>query len=150
MLLAMAIAAVLCILIGAYPAMLYQLLPWEAAYEPYTYPHVIVQVQLLLFSALAFAWLKLTGIYPPELRSVNLDADWLYRRLVPNIAASLGQGIGIAGGWFVRPLTQNTNKLLTWLLGPSSVLRRTAETSTAALLVGAMLVGYLVFYYVIG
>ena len=34
-----------------------------------------------VFSALAFSWLMRSGIYPPELRSVNLDSDWLYRRL---------------------------------------------------------------------
>ena len=35
---------------------------------------------------LAFTWLKLSHIYPPELRSVNLDAEWVYRRLVPDAA----------------------------------------------------------------
>lgn len=44
---------------------------------------MLTQIQLLFFSALAFVWLKLTGIYPPELISTNLDADWLYRKLVP-------------------------------------------------------------------
>src|SRR5690606_26154773 len=94
MLLAMAIAAILCIAIGTWPGLLYGLLPWEVAYAPYTYPHVIVQVQLLLFSALAFAWLKLTGIYPPELRSVNLDAEWIYRRLGPRTFAAAATALG--------------------------------------------------------
>jgi multicomponent Na+:H+ antiporter subunit D len=51
---------------------------------------VIAQLQLLFFSALAFTWLKLTGIYPPELRSVNIDVEWLYRRLVPRTLYTLG------------------------------------------------------------
>ena len=46
----------------------------------YTPAHVITQLQLLFFSALAFASLMLSGLYPPELRSVNLDADWFVRR----------------------------------------------------------------------
>ena len=82
MLVAMAIAAVLCVFLGVYPWLLYELLPFATAdYTPYDASHVIAQLQLLFFSALAFAWLKLSGLYPPELRSVNLDAEWIYRRL---------------------------------------------------------------------
>jgi len=29
---------------------------------------------------LAFAWLNMKGLYPPELVSINLDVDWFYRR----------------------------------------------------------------------
>ena len=81
MLLAMGIAAFLCIGIGVYPWPLYQLLPYTVDYVPYTTTHVITQLQLLLFSALAFAVLKRTGIYPPELKATNLDTDWFYRQL---------------------------------------------------------------------
>jgi multicomponent Na+:H+ antiporter subunit D len=83
MLLAMFIAACLCIGIGIYPPVLYQLLPYDTGYNPYTATHVLAQTQLLFFSALAFVWLNLHNIYPPELRSVNLDAEWIYRRLLP-------------------------------------------------------------------
>lgn len=83
MLLAMTLAALLCVLIGCYPQWLYSLLPWPLDYNPYTVSHVLSQMQLLFFAALAFAWLNLAGIYPPELRSVNLDADWTWRRWLP-------------------------------------------------------------------
>jgi len=79
MLLAMGGAAVLCILIGSFPQYLYRLLPYATDYQPYTVSHVISQTQLLFFSALAFTLLLLAGIYPPEIRSINLDADWTYR-----------------------------------------------------------------------
>ncbi|WP_299568556.1 Na(+)/H(+) antiporter subunit D [uncultured Shewanella sp.] len=85
MLMAMFIAACLCIGIGIYPAALYSLLPYDTGYNPYDATHVLAQTQLLLFSALAFVWLNLKGKYPPELRSTHLDVDWVYRRLVPNI-----------------------------------------------------------------
>ncbi|MDD9910810.1 MAG: Na(+)/H(+) antiporter subunit D [Ahrensia sp.] len=85
MLLAMGITAFLCIAIGVYPQALYSILPYDVTYEPYTTTHVITQFQLLWFSALAFGTLMLTGIYPPELRSKNLDTDWTYRRLAPAI-----------------------------------------------------------------
>ncbi len=85
MLLAMGFTAFLCIAIGVYPAPLYALLPFEVDYENYTATHVITQLQLLFFSALAFTVLMRTGIYPPELKSVNIDTDWLYRKLAPRV-----------------------------------------------------------------
>ena len=80
MLLAMGIAAFLCIFIGSFPGFLYSLLPYPVEYVPYTAPHVVGQTQLLFFSALAFTLLLLSGIYPAEVRCVNLDADWFYRK----------------------------------------------------------------------
>lgn len=85
MLLAMTISAVLCIIIGVYPGWLYSLLPFDTGYNPYDATHVLAQTQLLFFSALAFVWLNLRGLYPPELHSVNLDAEWTYRRLFPKV-----------------------------------------------------------------
>ncbi len=89
MLIAMTIAAALCIGIGTFPGFLYSMLPYDTGYSPYDFTHVLAQLQLLAFSALAFTWLKLAGIYPPELKSVNLDVDWLYRRLVPDAVHSV-------------------------------------------------------------
>ena len=83
MLVAMSVAAALCIFIGTQPQYLYALLPWEVEYWPYDLTHVLAQTQLLFFSALAFVWLNKKGLYPPELHSVNLDAEWFYRHLVP-------------------------------------------------------------------
>lgn len=80
MLLAMGIAAFLCIFIGSFPGPLYSLLPYPCDYVPYTAPHVVGQTQLLFFSALAFSLLLLSGIYPGEQRCVNVDVDWVYRK----------------------------------------------------------------------
>ncbi|MCP5119343.1 MAG: Na(+)/H(+) antiporter subunit D, partial [bacterium] len=86
MLFAMGISAGLCIFIGCVPSFLYGMLPNyvdpsnPAVYHPYSTAHVITQTQLLFWSALAFTSLMLLRIYPPELRSVNLDADWAWRR----------------------------------------------------------------------
>jgi len=82
MLIAMGISSILCIFLGCNPQWLYDLLPNGAAgYHPYDATHVITQLEILLFSALAFTLLNLWGKYPPELPSVNLDADWIYRKL---------------------------------------------------------------------
>ncbi len=83
MLIAMGLAAALCLFIGSQPQYLYSLLPWEVDYWPYDATHVLTQLQLLFFSALAFVWLNKQGLYPPELRSTNLDAEWIYRKFLP-------------------------------------------------------------------
>ncbi len=93
MLIAMGVAASICIFNGTYPWLLYSLLPWEVAYEPYTLSHVITQTQLLFFSAVAFALLMVSGVYPPELKLINLDADWFYRRVAKRAALALGRWI---------------------------------------------------------
>ena len=93
MLFAMGITASLCFLIGIYPDFLYSMLPYPVDYVPYTTSHVINQLQLLMFSALAFAVLMVFKIYPPELRSTNIDFDWIYRRGLYTLLISLGRSI---------------------------------------------------------
>ena len=89
MLIAMSLAAFLCIAVGVYPQALYNILPYEVNFQPYTTTHVVTQLQLLLFSALAFGWLMRTGLYPPELKSTNLDFDWSYRYFLPQLLRRL-------------------------------------------------------------
>ena len=95
MLLAMGLAAAISIFNGAYPWVLYEMLPYPVEYAPYTSAHVLTQIQLLFFSALAFVWLQLTGLYPPELPGINIDAEWSYRKALPVAARRI---TGLAAG----------------------------------------------------
>lgn len=81
--LAMILTAALCVIIGVFPSLLYSLLPFDVDYKPYTFDHVLVQLQLLLFALLAFVVLMKTGIHPPEVRATNIDADVFYRKWLP-------------------------------------------------------------------
>ena len=81
MLVAMAGASTLCIGIGSFPAFFYQILPYSIDYNPYDASHVLGQMELLIFSILAFTFLMRFGFYPPELKSTVLNTDWLYRRV---------------------------------------------------------------------
>ena len=85
MLLAMGLTALLCVGIGVFPQPLYNILPYGVSYVPYTADHVVFQLQLLLFSALAFMVLMSKGIYPTGLRSVNLSSDIVYRKWLPRV-----------------------------------------------------------------
>ncbi len=81
MLAAMAGSALLCVLFGCFPeSTVYSFMPFPVDYQPYTIDHIAAQLQLLLFSALAFTLMLLAGVYPAEIRSVNLDFDWFYRK----------------------------------------------------------------------
>jgi multicomponent Na+:H+ antiporter subunit D len=103
---------------------------------------VILQLELLLFSALAFAWLKLTHLYPPELRSVNLDADWLLRRLGRQAAE---RSLRLAGsGWSRVLLALDRAAGVAQHRLAIGALARAWSIDTAALLVGVLLIGYLV------
>jgi multicomponent Na+:H+ antiporter subunit D len=150
MLMAMSIAALLCVLIGCYPWLLYGLLPYPVEYVPYTVTHVLAQLQLLFFSALAFTWLKLSGLYPPELPSVNIDAEWLYRRLGPRLV----QGVSEATlPWHLRLRLGMLRRLghlvgiLFWYHGPRGILARTWATGSMVLWVVILLGAYLIAYY---
>ena len=115
MLVAMSIAAALCLTVGIYPQALYSLLPHEMSYTPYDLTHVLTQLQLLFFSALAFVWLNLRHLYPPELPSVNLDAEWLYRRLLPDAARGLFGGLFALDKRLRAAATRGVERLITGL-----------------------------------
>jgi multicomponent Na+:H+ antiporter subunit D len=89
MLMAMGIAAMLCIYLGVDYGVLYNLVPYPetaALYQPYTVDHIVGQMQLLLGAIFAFAFLLRVGAYPSEKRSINLDFDWFYRRFADGAA----------------------------------------------------------------
>lgn len=150
MLLAMGITAALCIGLGCIPGPLYSILPFDADYNPYTTAHVINQLQLLLLSAGAFTFLKRSGLYPPELRSTNLDFDWTYRRALPAVVG--------AAGWTIRQVRTGvleivddlmllTYRFILHLHGPTGVFARTWTTGAIALWAVLGLWGFLLLYY---
>ena len=149
MLLAMGLAAVICIFNGSYPWLLYDLLPFPVDYAPYTAAHVLSQTQLLFYSALAFCLLKLTGLYPPELPGINIDAEWTYRKLMPKAAlgllkvfAPLNTAVrqGVVGR--IWQLFSDIEKLQ----NSDGILARSQQAGNMVLWVIVVLGAYLVFY----
>lgn len=150
MLLAMGVAALLCIGIGCYPAVLYGLLPNDLAYSPYDATHVLTQLQLLCFSAMAFVWLNLRGLYPPELPSVNLDVEWFYRRLAPNIinsALNLLSPLNLAVRSQSIHIVQSFIHTLARHHGRNGILARTWPIGAIAFSIIVLLGLYLLLYY---
>ena len=150
MLVAMGITAALCILIGIYPDILYRLLPYNVDFIPYTSSHVITQLQLLLFSALAFVLLYRAKIYPAEIPAVNLDFDWLYRKPGAYLARQFTSFIADSEKNILSALKKFvfiTGSRLHQHHGPQGVLSKTWPTGSMVLWVAFLLGAYLIFYY---
>jgi multicomponent Na+:H+ antiporter subunit D len=77
MLWAMGLTALLCFVIGVYPDVLYNLLPFATDYHPYNAGHLSEALQLLSFTGLVF-FLLLGKLGPEE--KINLDVDYFYRK----------------------------------------------------------------------
>ena len=150
MLIAMGLASVLCIFNGSYPWLLYDLLPFSVDYAPYTASHVLSQTQLLLFSALAFYLLKLTGLYPPELLGINIDVEWTYRKLMPKAARRILATCMPINTVIRQSFVDRLNRLLLDignLQKGHGILARSQHTGNMVLWVIIVLCCYLVFYF---
>jgi len=145
--LAMYLFSALCIGIGLFPGPLYALLPHAVDYEPYTGPHLVAQLQLLLFSGLAFfvalPFLKRT-------LTITLDFDWFYRRF----GVALGREFEIRGGATRARLAAVAQRRVESFVsrlyrhhGPQGVLARTWPTGSTVLWVAVLLAGCLLLYY---
>jgi multicomponent Na+:H+ antiporter subunit D len=149
MLAAMAIAAVLCVAIGCYPSMLYNILPFDAPYSPYDMTHVLIQLQLLAFAILGVVYLHRSGRYPAELPSINLDAEWLYRRFGSAVYRRIYQVTLTAGritGGFVLDVLNVIANSLARHNGPTGILARTWPTGSMVLWLAILLAASLILY----
>jgi multicomponent Na+:H+ antiporter subunit D len=147
MLAAMGIASFLCIAIGVWPGPLYAILPYPVAFEPYTVAHVINQSQLLLFAMLAFVFLMRTGLYPPELPSVNVDFDIIYRKGLPLLIAAFARTFGPIDQGARRAMLRLFHTIVNHIYrhhGPEGALARSVGSGSMVFWVVAMLAGYLV------
>jgi len=150
MLLAMGIAAFFCIAIGVFPDALYILLPYEPTYHPYTTSHVVTSLQLLMFAVLAFALLMRYKIYPPELRSTNLDFDWFYRKPLKALALAIGRLIAIIWTWVTDTGTDYARKIIIATAdthGEGKFMSKTSSSGAAVTLIVALLGFIVVFLY---
>ena len=159
MLLAMGMAAILCVGLGIFYPLLYSLLPTEPMamhhgheepYKPYTVAHVITMLQLLMFAVLAFVVLMTTKLYPAEIRSTNLDTDWFYRKPLPWLLGGLGAGIA-ALDRAIRTMFIDGGKSLIGQLskgfGETGLMSRTWATNTMAFWAAMLLGIFLLIYY---
>lgn len=151
MLIAMSIAASMCIGLGLFPGLLYGLMPDQEAishYHPYTAYHIVEQLQLLVWATIAFGVLKVMKWYPAEVPSTNLDADWFYR--VPGRGLLMWASAATAAIWGLlwknfQARVMNVLARVYSVHGPEGNLARAWPIGFMALAVAAMLAFALVF-----
>lgn len=145
---AMILCAGLCIGIGVMPHLLYALLPYKVGYAPYKMSHVVSQLQLLLFSGLAF--FLMLGLLARTM-TITLDVDWLWRRLGRNVLSWLEATAQHRWESATRKLSAASLAALAELHrphAPTGVFGRTWPTGTIAFWMTVMLGAYLILAYV--
>ena len=145
-------AAAFCVGLGIAYQELYKILPYEMdhAYKPYTSAHVIMQMQLLLFAALAFVFLMKAKLYPAEIRSTNLDTDWIYRKLLPQVIGAGGKVIRLVDHGVRVGFLAMLSKLLNWFsrqFNEKGAFGSTWSTSFMAFWVAVLLGVCLLLYF---
>ena len=145
--LAMVLLAVLCIGLGIFYEPLYALLPYPVDYVPYGGFHVVGQLQLLLFSGLAFfvmlGWLRRT-------LTITLDFDWFYRVLFPALVSAAGAlvvGFIAALACMAARGLSILDARVRFLHGPQSFFARTWSSATMAVGMMVMLLALLASFY---
>jgi len=144
---AMSIFSFLCIFLGIFPNLLYNILPYPIDYQPYTTGHIVTQFQVLLFAG--FAFFALLPLMKRTL-TITLDFDWFYRRFLKVV----GTEFSIQMGSFVEKSTNAIIKRLQNLFdklhmqnGPQGILGNTSASSSMVLWVAVILVSSLLLYY---
>ena len=126
------------------PGPLYAMLPYNVDYIPYTGSHVVSQLQLLLFSGLAF-FLMLERL--KRTLTITLDTDWIYRRLGPCLGSALDRAADVTWQRLVGAVRWGANRVNDRLHrhhGPEGVFGRTWPTGTMAFWTTLMLAAYLI------
>ena len=111
MLVAMGFLSFMCIFIGVYPQALYNILPYPVSYAPYTGDHIISQLQLLMFSALAF-FLLLKFLKRTD--TITLDTDWVYRGAGKAVVAAVGAPAARLNSYIGNLLVERIPAGLVW------------------------------------
>lgn len=143
---AMGCGAALCLLIGLLPQQFYAMLPPHEPYHPYTFTHVVEQLQLLVPAALLFfCFIPKTKPYT----CIQLDFDWLFRRpflgLWNNIILNLFDLGGRGRDLFVSVSVRSFMFLFRYH-GPRGILARSWPTGSIALWVALILASYVILY----
>ena len=145
---AMVLTAVLCILIGIAPGLLYQMLPYTVDYVPYTADHVLQQLHLLLFAGLAFF------IMLPWIRNMltsTIDFDWFYRKALFAIWQVVIR-VSVRLYDLLNEQSQRSTALIyrksIRFYGLHGLFSRQMQTGTVALLAVLFLAAYLLFYMI--
>ena len=149
---AMVLLSILCILLGVFPNLIYDYLPYPVDYVPYTAGKVLFYLQLLLFSGLAF--FLLLPLMKRTL-TISLDTDWLWRvlafqaaRKTHAAAASLGARMQAIVGGGLGALRRRAETHFGSRSPQDGVFARSWSIGTTALWIAVLLTAYVLVYVI--
>ena len=136
MLIGMGILAFLCVFMGVYPKILYDMLPYPVEFVPFTLTRVFSITQMFIFSFLGF-WLlrKLVRGYPAYV----IDTDWLVRipgRLFLNFCNG---SLLIFGSFLDKQIRKITDMFILTIRNPDIETRITPVSIGFGVLIAIML-----------
>ena len=146
---AMVIFAAICLLLGIFPELLYQYLPYQTGYIPYKAGKVLFYVQLLLFSGLAFFLLL------PMMKrtlTISLDMDCLWRVVAKRMGTEMFNAVSVIGSAIEKGITDGVSYLTKFTRrhmgiekGKTSrgLFASAWSIGTTSLLIAALLISYL-------
>ena len=115
MLIGMGILAFLCIFLGVYPKILYDMLPFPVEFVPFTTTRVFSITQMFIFTFLGF-WLlrKMVKGYP----TFVLDTDWPIRMLGMRVIQFCGGPLISFGSFLDRSILKVTHAIISFIRDP--------------------------------
>ena len=125
MLVGMGILAFLCIFIGVYPKILYDMLPYPVAFIPFTVTRVFSITQMFIFSFLGF-WLlrKMLKGHPTYV----IDTDWLVRIPGKYFLNFCKGPVILFGTWLDRKIIQIARSIILGMRNPKIETHATPMT----------------------
>ncbi len=143
---AMIAVSTLCVIYGVFPTALYEFLPYEFEYHPYTLDHIVQYIQLLGVAIVPFV-MYLDHMKPHT--ALSLDTDWLYRvpfaKLI-RVISSLCVSVQLGFGEFFKNIYNDTRKSMrspfgTGAYNPDQVREPAGNTMVTILitLIGAII-----------
>ena len=142
MLIGMGILAFLCIFLGVYPKILYDMLPYPVEFVPFTVTRVFSITQMFIFSFLGFWFLrKLVKGYP----TYTLDTDW-FVRIPGNLFIQFCQGPLVSFGEFLdKQIMKITNTFIVNIRNPNIEARLTPTAIGFGVLMALVLFSIFLF-----
>ena len=136
MLAGMGILAFLCIFLGVYPKILYDMLPYPVEFVPFTITRVFSITQMFIFSFLGF-WLlrKLVRGHA----SYVLDTDWLVRIPGRQFLNFCKGPLLTFGAFLDRRITKWTGSFIAMICNPQIAFRLTPMTVGFGILLSVLL-----------
>jgi multicomponent Na+:H+ antiporter subunit D len=145
---AMVLFSALCILIGVFPGVFYQFLPYPVEYDAYEPGKVLFYLQLLLFSGLAF--FLLLPLMKRTL-TISLDADWFWRVVFFRLGSIVYDAVGRVGGALESAARAGAGAAIAKIErgkgGRLNLFARSQPIATTALWIALLLTGYVLAYF---